>query len=198
MKIVCLGDSLTYGFGVRRAKVWTKLAENKLQEEYKLHIEVINEGICGDTSGGMLSRFHNSVFLQKANIVHIMGGGNDFMVGAGLELVKSNIMAMTHQAAAKHISPIIGIPPDIDERNVRQDWAQFADFGTVAKELDLYREWLKEFCKTFNIPYVDYYTELEKLRNGEYVYIDGLHMNERGNEIMAEIFCQNIGAGNLI
>jgi len=103
VKIVCLGDSLTYGFGVRRAKVWTKLAENKLQEEYKLHIEVINEGICGDTSGGMLSRFHNSVFLQKANIVHIMGGGNDFMVGAGLELVKSNIMAMTHQAAAKHI-----------------------------------------------------------------------------------------------
>ena len=44
-KIVCLGDSLTYGYGVSRSKVWTKLAEDKL------HIEIINEGICGDTSG---------------------------------------------------------------------------------------------------------------------------------------------------
>ena len=198
MKIVFLGDSLTYGFGVRRDKVWTKLAENKLQEEYNLNIEIINEGVCGDTTGGMLSRFHNSVFLQNPNAVHIMGGGNDFMVGAGLELVKSNIMAIAHQAAAKHITPIIGIPPDIDERNVRQDWAQFADFGRVAKELDIYREWLKEFCKTFCIQYIDYYRELEKLRNGEYVYIDGLHMNERGNEILAEIFCQNIGTRHLV
>ena len=48
MKIVCLGDSLTYGFMVRRSKIWTKLSEDKTG------FEIINEGISGDTSGGML------------------------------------------------------------------------------------------------------------------------------------------------
>jgi acyl-CoA thioesterase-1 len=135
-KIVCLGDSLTYGYGVSRSKVWTKLAEDKL------HIEIINVGICGDTSGGMVSRFHNSVCLQKPNAVHIMGGVNDFIVGAGMGPVKSNMMAMVHQAAAKFIRPIIGIPTKIDEGNVRQDWAEFADFSRVAEELHAYRKWL--------------------------------------------------------
>jgi acyl-CoA thioesterase-1 len=183
VKIVCLGDSLTYGYGVRRSKVWTKLAENKQQ------IEIINEGICGDTSSGMLSRFYNSVYLQKPNVVHIMGGINDFIVGSGMGLVKSNLMAMAHQAAAKYIKPIIGIPTIIDKGNIIQDWAGFADFSLVIKELDTYRKWLIEFCMTFNIKYIDYYTEFDKLRGAEDVYIDGLHLNDRGNEIMAEIFC---------
>ncbi|MDI9495508.1 MAG: GDSL-type esterase/lipase family protein [Bacillota bacterium] len=189
-KIVCLGDSLTYGYGVSRSKVWTKLAEDKL------HIEIINEGICGDTSGGMVSRFHNSVCLQKPNAVHIMGGVNDFIVGAGMGPVKSNMMAMVHQAAAKFIRPIIGIPTKIDEGNVRQDWAEFADFSRVAEELHAYRKWLIELCNTFNIKYIDYYTEFDRLRSTEEVYIDGLHLNNRGNEIMAEIFCHSILSGD--
>ena len=29
MELICLGDSLTYGYGVRRAQVWTALAEQR-------------------------------------------------------------------------------------------------------------------------------------------------------------------------
>lgn len=186
MKIVCLGDSLTYGYGVRRSKVWTKLAEDKLQ------IEIINEGINGDTSSGMLSRFYNSVYMQRPSAVHIMGGINDLIVGADIGLIKSNIMSMVHQAVAKYIKPIIGIPSKIDEENIRQDWAEFADFNIVSRKFDSYRKWLMEFCKTFNVNYIDYYTEFDKLRGLEDVYLDGLHLNNRGNEIMAEVFCRHI------
>lgn len=184
MKIVCLGDSLTYGYGVRRSKVWTKLVEDKLKNE------IINEGINGDTSSGMLSRFYNSVYMQRPDLVHIMGGVNDLIVGADIGVVKSNIMSMVHQAAAKFIKPIIGIPPKIDVESVRQDWLEFSDFKRVLIELENYHDWLIEFCKTFNVEYIDYYTELDKLKGSENVYIDGLHLNDRGNEIMAEIFCQ--------
>lgn len=184
MKIVCLGDSLTYGFGVRRSKVWTKLAEDKLK------IEIVNEGINGDTSSGMLSRFYNSVYMQRADSVHIMGGVNDLIVGADLGIIKSNIMSMVHQAAAKFIKPIIGIPTKIDVENVRRDWAEFADFNRVSTKLENYHNWLKEFCITFNIEYIDYYNEFDKLKGSEDVYTDGLHLNDCGNEIMAEIFCR--------
>lgn len=190
MKIVCLGDSLTYGFGIRRSKIWTKLAQDKLG------IEIINEGISGDTSSGMLSRFQKAVSEKSPEAVLIMGGVNDLIVGADLGMVKSNIMSMAHQSIAKYIDPIIGIPTKIYMENVRQDWAEFSDFNKVVEELEKYHLWTIEFCKTFNIKYIDFYTEFEK-EAGDSVkelYIDGLHFNEKGNEIMAEIFCRFINS----
>ena len=173
MKIVCLGDSLTYGFGVRRSKIWTKLAQDKLGDE------VINEGINGDTSGGMLSRFQDAVSSKRPDAVLIMGGGNDLIVGADLGVVKANIMSMAHQSIAKYIDPIIGIPTKIDLNNVRQDWNEFTDFKKVAAQLLEYRQWIMKFSKTFNIKYIDFYDEFEKsagLFAGDY-YTDGLHLN---------------------
>lgn len=190
MKIICLGDSLTYGFGVRRSKVWTKLAQDKSG------IEIINEGINGDTSGGMLARFYNAVCAKSPDAVFIMGGANDLIAGADLGTVKSNIMSMTHQSIAKYIDPIIGIPARIIPENVRNDWAEFSDFTRVSKEIEKYHDWIIEFCKTFNVKYVDFYSEFEKeaQTNTEDLYLDGLHFNERGNEIMAEIFCRSINS----
>lgn len=190
MKIVCLGDSLTYGFGVRRSKIWTKLAQDKLG------FEIINEGITGDTSSGMLSRYYNTVYAKSPEAVLIMGGANDLIVGADLGIVKSNIMAMAHQSISKYIDPIIGIPTKISSENVRQDWAKFSNFEKVAEELDKYHEWIIDFCNTFNIKYIDFYTEFEKEAgsNVSNLYIDGLHFNEQGNEIMAEIFCRSINS----
>lgn len=184
MKIVCLGDSLTYGFGVRRSKSWVHLSEEKLE------LEIINEGISGDTTTGMNCRFYNSVYMQKPDYVFIMGGTNDMISGADLGIVKSNIMSMVHRATAKYITPIVGIPPNIDLNNVRKDWAEFTEFYNIVKELKNYREWILKFCKTYDVKYIDFYGEIEKYPgNKSGLYIDGLHFNEEGNALMAEIFC---------
>lgn len=190
MKIVCLGDSLTYGYGVRRSKSWTKLAQEKLG------IEIINEGISGDTTNGMLSRFRNAVYSKSPEAVLIMGGANDLIVGSDLGNIKSNIMSMVHQSVAGYIDPIIGIPTKIDVENVRQDWAEFADFNKVSQELEKYQKWIKEFCKTFKVKYIDFYTEFENKAgyNIKDLYLDGLHFNDLGNEIIAEIFCNSINS----
>jgi len=121
-----------------------------------------------------------------------MGGVNDLIVGADLSVVKANIMSLAHQSIAKYIEPIIGIPTKIDLKNVRKDWDSFTDFNKVASELEKYQQWLKEFCATFNFKYIDFYSEFGKLAesNVEELYIDGLHFNEQGNEILSEIFCQ--------
>lgn len=188
MKIVCLGDSLTYGYGIRRSKVWTKIAQEKLG------MEIINEGINGDTSSGMLSRFYTTVYSKSPEAVFIMGGVNDLIVGADLGVVKSNIMAMAHQSIARYIDPIIGIPTKINLDNIREDWAKFTDFHKVAKELDKYHLWIKEFCNTFNVKYIDFYSEFEQeaVPNVEDYYLDGLHLNEIGNEVFANIYCKSI------
>ena len=185
MKIICLGDSLTYGYGVRRSKVWTKLAQDKLG------VEIINEGISGDTSGGMLSRFHNCVYEQKPDMVFIMGGVNDLIAGAALGVVKANIMSMVLQSKARHIEPVIGIPVDIQADNINTEWSELADFNKISEEIKTYRQWIFKFCKSFNVRYIDFY---EKIKNADddNIRMDGLHFNERGNEIIAEIFCSEI------
>lgn len=190
MKIVCIGDSLTYGFGARRSMVWTKIAQDKLG------MEIINEGICGDTTSGMMGRFYNVVYAKSPAAVLIMGGVNDFIVGADIGTVKSNIMSMAHQSIAKYIEPIIGIPTKIYAENVRSDWAEFSDFKKVAKELAEYRQWLIKFCNTFNFKCIDFYSELENKAGTEArnLYVDGLHFNEKGNELLSEIFVNAINS----
>jgi lysophospholipase L1-like esterase len=48
--IVCHGDSLTEGSDLENNYTWPQLVENQIQ------VTVINRGIGGDTSGGLLGR----------------------------------------------------------------------------------------------------------------------------------------------
>ena len=55
MDLICLGDSLTFGLGVRRGRCWTAL----FAEESGWNVS--NRGISGDTTSGMLARLHRDV-----------------------------------------------------------------------------------------------------------------------------------------
>ena len=50
MKLICIGDSLTFGYGVRPSQRWTRLCAQETGWE------IVNKGISGDTTGGMLVR----------------------------------------------------------------------------------------------------------------------------------------------
>jgi len=69
--MVCLGDSLTEGTEVPTGHAWPALVANAL------NLDVINCGIGGDTTQGMLSRFYPEVVVTKPAFVFIMGGTND-------------------------------------------------------------------------------------------------------------------------
>lgn len=189
MKIVCLGDSLTYGFGVSRSNSWTNIVSQETR------LEIINKGINGDTTSGMLVRFNEDVLKNSPDIVFIMGGTNDFIAGAGNEAINSNIMAMVHQAYAKNIIPIIGIPLKPDTQNVREDWSNFTDFNIVSKKLELYNYWIRKFSVTFNTDFVDFYSEYNKSMEKEgfkKLYFDGVHPTKEGHRIIANIFIKSI------
>ncbi|MCP4690478.1 MAG: lysophospholipase, partial [Desulfobacterales bacterium] len=62
-RIVCLGDSLTEGADLEKSSGWTALVENALG------VEVVNRGMGGDVTGGMLSRFYPDVVTLKPDIV---------------------------------------------------------------------------------------------------------------------------------
>ena len=87
MKLVCLGDSLTEGYEIDNNKSWTEL----LQKE--LNVEVINAGISGDTTSGMLARCEKLLLEHQPSHLIIFGGTNDLWFGLKDEFILSNIHA---------------------------------------------------------------------------------------------------------
>ncbi len=187
MNIVFIGDSLSYGYGVKRKAVWTHLIDQQSEDR------CINKGVNGDTSGGMLARFSADVLSEKPDYVHIMGGSNDLICGVSPEIVYANIMALTQQAFAKNIQPIIGIPPKALISAIKEPWKSFSDFERVNKALDLYAQWLYRYSTCFNVRLIDYPKALDVLLEEhrlsfEEILLDGLHFNEDGNKLLASIF----------
>ena len=124
MKVICLGDSFTFGFGVKKQDCWVS----------RLDIDgysFVNKGINGDTTSGMLARFERDVVSENPNYVLITGGVNDFISGSSLQIPQNNYMAMVHQAFHRKIIPIVGISPGFDPDLMRKDWAAFQDFHQV-------------------------------------------------------------------
>jgi len=188
MKVICIGDSITQGYGVPYKENWVELLnENK-------GIEVINKGINGDTSGGMLSRFYRDVVDEKPRFVIIMGGANDFISGNTMGAVKSNIMAMVHQAYYNRLTPILGISIKADIHNFREDWAKLTDVDHFNYKVLEYRKWILSFCNIFNVMYIDFCDEFENKIKGDYgnYLTDGLHPSKEGHQILADIAYEHI------
>jgi len=183
MKIVCIGDSLTQGYGIIPSESWVERL-NKMYE-----IEFVNKGINGDTTGGMLARFHRDVLDEKPSRVLIMGGVNDLITGSSPGSIQSNIMAMVHQAYHHRIIPMIGISIKADSQTFRKDWAELTNISELNALIQEYRFLLIHFCRIFKIEYIDFYSEFDRMIQGDYrsVMIDGLHPTSEGHRILAEI-----------
>lgn len=188
MKIVCIGDSLTEGYGVRRSENWVALLNERSENEF------VNKGISGDTTGGMLARFQRDVIDEKPQYVIIMGGANDFIMGDSLGSVRANIMAMVHQAYHHRIIPILGTGIKADAETFRRDWAEITDVGRLNEKTAAHRDWIIQFCGTFNTKYIDFYAELENRADKKYGngLFDGLHPSKEGHRILSDIAYENL------
>jgi len=77
--VVALGASNTYGKGVGRDEAFPAQLEAILRAK-GLNVHVVNAGINGDTTEGMLQRL-DSVVPNGTNVVILQPGGNDMRKG---------------------------------------------------------------------------------------------------------------------
>lgn len=189
MKLFCLGDSLTFGFGVSCGQRWTTLLEYA-------GYQVFNYGINGDTTGGMLSRLRTDIVpslplaLQSRTYcrVLVMGGSNDIFYSGSDTAARANIGAGVHQLLALGVEPVIGIPLPVAVHLTPVSWRRFVDFSNAAYLLELYGDWLKEFCKAFGVSYVDFRADFlsENGQPQDNYFLDGIHPNAEGHRLMAQ------------
>ena len=75
--IYCFGDSLTYGFGLRKKDTWGYLLGEK-------GWNVFNFGVNGDVMPNITKRLERMDPPLKETGIFIMGGTNDFSMGENI------------------------------------------------------------------------------------------------------------------
>ena len=183
--LVCHGDSLTEAGELDPRSIWPSLVETRLK------IKVVNSGIGGDTTAGMLSRFYPAVVQHHPDFVLIMGGTNDLWWDLDLKLIRANIFTMTCQAEHYNIIPLVGLPlPMVVEKARRQEFAApQGGYDRCVEKLAALVRALTRSAKQNDIACLDFHHPFcGKTGNaiGKYFLEDGLHPNAAGHRLMAE------------
>jgi len=166
--IVCLGDSLTEGYGLAPERAYPTLVERMLRERGHA-VRVVNAGISGSTSASAVSRLRWQL-RSRPEIIVIALGGNDGLRGVDVEATRTNLSAaieLARQSGARVLLAGMKLPPNYG----REYTAAFeAIFPALASKhgVSLLPFLLEGVAAdpALNLP-------------------DGIHPNERGAEIVA-------------
>jgi acyl-CoA thioesterase-1 len=183
--MICIGDSLTEGTDIPVGHAWPALIANALS------LEVINCGIGGDTTGGMLSRFYPEVVDRRPTVVFIMGGTNDLWWGWEVNTILGNLFSMVVQARHHGIAPVIGLPvpvniPAAEASEFSPPWGGYARFSARMEELI---EALTRHAAESEVAVVDLHTpflEANRQARTDLFLPDGLHPNRDGHLAIAK------------
>ena len=161
MKIVCFGDSLTYGYGVLEHIAYPYRLAKDLPEKYPQYSwEIRNSGINGHTTREALIRLRGSVLQHKPQMVFILFGSNDSALNEGqyrtpyeyeqnLRKILTEIFALPTGNSFHDGTPLVILmtPPSM----VDTDFYPF----TTNDRLELYGEIVKKLAQEYDLPLID-------------------------------------------
>jgi lysophospholipase L1-like esterase len=187
VKVVCLGDSITFGqldVGGTATTPWPARLQALLREYYaNSNITVVNAGVSGDTTASMITRFAADVRAQDPHLIVFNGGTNDSREanGVSLDTYRANVEQIL---ALCRPTPVVvmGITPRFKEQ-------RSADGEGV---VHFYRGVLQQLAVASGIPYVDTYTRLMALYKSRaiaagYLSSDGSHYSEDGYRYIGDL-----------
>lgn len=186
MKLVCIGDSLTYGYGIDPKKSWVSHMTEKLD------FPVINEGVPGNRTSEMLARFDDSVLRHHPTHMLIMGGTNDVMMSTPTQETCECLRRVLLMAKENRVIPILMLPIPVNTLLVEKTWFVDRDYGEANKDLEEICQQMKVYCQDQSIQIVDLF-HLQTVEAWQSTYIaDGIHINEAGHLRIFETIYENI------
>lgn len=187
---MALGDSLTVGeneFELSDSDQYTSyprylelLAQqhlNRHKSQSDIRVNVVNKGICGELTAGMLERFSRDVVAERANCVIVLGGTNDIGWNLDPRIIAHNLGMIYDAALRSGITPVACAIPSIlgfDE--------------SIPPRLSL-NSIMRTRAAERSIAFVDLFAataDPQTNRLSEQYSADGLHLNGKGYEQMAQ------------
>jgi len=166
-KIVVLGDSNTAGWGVGEGEAFPSRLESKLRRRGQA-VQVLNAGVPGDTTGGMLSRVDESV-PSGTELVIVQGGYNDLVNGVPPRQMIGNLRTILSKLHGRHIKTVL--------------------CGSFYKYWDAVGRRLAASSHSTFAPGVTCY-------DPRYKGFDGLHMSADGHEVVAARLERLVGSNS--
>ena len=185
--IICIGDSITYGYGVKNPdqNAWPTLLEKKLGDSW----EVVNLGVIGSTlldEGAFPYRSTGNVERAKEldpSIVFIMLGSNDSADPQwSIESYRAQLSALVDElerASSNDVQIVLMAPPCTFYH--LNDAARDESINQVLGEV--IRPAVKDVAEEKGVLYIDLYEFTED--HPEW-FPDKLHPNEEGNAAFAD------------
>ncbi|HWE01546.1 MAG TPA: GDSL-type esterase/lipase family protein [Tepidisphaeraceae bacterium] len=180
-KIAFLGDSITAA-GAASPSGYVHLVISGLKAN-GVNATAIPAGISGHKSNDMLARVQRDVIDKKPDWMTLSCGVNDVWHGANgvpLDQYKKNITEIVDKCEAAHIKVLVLTSTMIHEEP--------NDNNT---KLGGYNDFLRELAKEKKLPVADLNEEMQAAikaapkHQGNYLTVDGVHMNALGNVMMA-------------
>lgn len=182
--VAFMGDSITQG-GVSSPSGYVNLVKSGLAAN-GVEIKIIPAGISGHKSNDMRDRLDRDVLSKKPDWMTLSCGVNDVWHGARgvtLEDYKTNITDILDRCAKANVRVMILTATQIGPKVT----------DTANTKLDGYNEFLREQARARNLPLADLNADmLAQQQADELAKItapltaDGVHMNHRGNIMMAK------------
>jgi len=193
--VAFLGDSITY-FGSQNDG-YVNLVKRAIEAK-GISVKTIEAGIPGNESKDMLGRLDSAILRKRPQWMTIMGGVNDvahLARGQGnptLEKYQKNMTDLFDKCAASNVNVIVFTA------------TMFERTGDIekAKENVLqkpYNDWLRAETKRRGLPVADVNAVMwrtwnaEKPKNGRLFTHDGVHMNARGQFMLARELLRTMG-----
>ncbi len=136
LTILALGDSLTEGLGVDKDDNYPAQLEDRLQAMGYKNTEVINSGLSGETSTGLVNRL-DWVLQTKPDITILTIGANDAIRGIDVATIEANIRTAVKRLQDNGSVVILGGMSIYD--NLGDNYvAAFSDiYPRVAKDMNI-------------------------------------------------------------
>lgn len=98
--VVCLGDSLTAGYGLDQAQAYPALLQKSI-DSLGWKFKVVNAGLSGETTAGGLRRL-DWILKRRIDVLILALGGNDALRGIPLETTRENLDQILMRTRARY------------------------------------------------------------------------------------------------
>ena len=191
-RVALLGDSLTANPAGYSARVIRRLGEEG--------IEAVNAGVGGDKTPTALARLRSDVIARKPDAVSIFLGTNDAAIGPGIWVDEPRVPPAAYAATLQwilHLCRLEGIRKfSITPPLYRFEGPAYADYGDGMREYCLAARQVAEDSRVCFVPADAAFARewaLNPGRGGLLLTTDGVHLAERGCEILANAMLSSWG-----
>jgi len=174
--VLCLGDSLTEGYGVAPEQSYPSLLEKRLRGDGHPELRVVNAGISGSTTASAVSRLRWQL-RAKPDVVVLALGGNDGLRGLELSQTEKNLDGAITLAKSKGVRVVLAgmkIPPNYGADYTRRFEAMYP-----------------ALARKHEVALIPFLLEGVAARP-ELNLPDGIHPNASGYEIVVETVLESL------